>query len=108
RIEAMRQVTRKLLKLDQADMADKLGRLVGDGPVSPAVAGLELLRAGHKDQAGKLAALVLGFYPAPPKEKEKPDAPKQTLPALTPDIVALVTAAGLKLPPATEPGQKDV
>ncbi len=89
RIEAVRRVTRRLIELDQATLAEDLARQLGDGPVSAAVAGLEFLRAGNTEAATRLNTIVLSFYR---EEKPAPGEPKKVLPLLTVDVVALASA----------------
>ena len=59
--------------------------MIVDGPVSPAVAGVEFLRAGQEDAARRLNTIVLNFYP-PEKQPAEPGKPAPTpkiLPPLT-------------------------
>jgi hypothetical protein len=92
RMELVRLVTRKLIEVGQAELAEDLARRIGDGPVSAAVAGVELLRAGQQEPAKRLNAIVMNFYkPEKPAAPDKPDTPKKSLPSLTVEVVALAT-----------------
>src|SRR5205823_6524900 len=61
RNEGVRLVTRRLLELKQDGLLDDLVRQVSDGPQVLAVVGLELLRHGNRDAAGKQLTQALAF-----------------------------------------------
>ncbi len=113
RNEAVRLVTRKLIELDQLALAEDLARQIGDGPVSPGVAGLEFFRAGRSEEAARLNTIAMGFYrqepPPKPVAGDQP-APKKVLPALTVEVAALAFAVeqGKNLPKVTEVAQKEI
>jgi hypothetical protein len=110
RIEGVRQVTRKLLRLDQEKLAEDIAQRIGDAPVSPAVVGVEMLRAGNEETAKRLGELVLDRYKqVPPPKNIKPAPEKPPLPELTVDAVALAHALGQgkKLPDFADGEEQD-
>jgi hypothetical protein len=111
RVEAVRQLTRRLIELGQDAQVEELARQIGDGPVSPAVAGVELYRAGKKDAAKRLLDQVLTFYKREATPAKQPAGEKKQEPALPPltlDIVILAELLGPEkcLPPPSESRQK--
>jgi hypothetical protein len=121
RIEATRQLVRKLIAEDQLKLAEEMAQQVNDGPVSVSVAWSEFLRAGKAEQAARMANVTLTFYrrkPPPPRpakvdkeeneeKKEPPKAPPS--PPLSAEAAALAIIADRAntLPEANEPAEHD-
>jgi hypothetical protein len=113
RSEAVRQLTRKLIEMGQPALVEDLARQIGDGPISLAVAGVEMYRAGKKETARKLFDQVMTYYKrdgAPAKGADGGKKAEPVLPALTMDVVALAYALGEEktLPTVTEATQKNL
>jgi hypothetical protein len=113
RVEAVRQLSRKLIELGKDQYVEELAQQIGDGPVSLAAAGVELYHAGKEEAATRLCKQVLTFFkreatPAKPPAGQKKQEPP--LPPLTLDIMILAELLGpeKRLPPATEPRQKKI
>jgi hypothetical protein len=111
RADAVIQVTRKLTEMGEPGVIDDLMKLIGDGPNSPAVIGLEYLRADNKEAAKRVLGQVMSAYAkqaAPLPGIKLPSTVK--LPPVTVEVVALAHAFGeeQKLPKVTEQGQLSV
>jgi predicted RNA-binding Zn-ribbon protein involved in translation (DUF1610 family) len=114
RLEAIRQVTRRLAAKGQARAAQMLAGKLGSSPIGQrpgegaagelkAAAALELIRSGNSKE-GQALADSAGTAPA---NKEKPRGPGPAQKAVTPSVVALAVVLGREEPKPRKSGEKD-